>query len=78
MIPRFWTSQSDTSGTSRLETTTTTVIREERRLDRSSLMWSRTTPFPWHFYKQDLRKLNVQSVRFAADAVRLLNGARFS
>ena len=39
---------------------------------------TRPTPFPWHFYKQDLRKLNVQSVRFAADALRLLNGARLS
>ena len=29
-------------------------------------------------YKQDLWKLNLQTVRFAADAMRMLNGARLS
>ena len=33
---------------------------------------------PWHIYKQDLMKLNLQTVRFAADAIRMLNGARLS
>ena len=66
----------DTSGTSRSETTKTS--REERRPDRSSLMWSRLIPSPWHVYKQDLMRLNLQTVKFAADAVRMLNGARLS
>ena len=35
-------------------------------------------PSPWHVYKQDLRKLNLQTVSFAADAIRMLNGARLS
>ena len=64
------------SGTSRLETTSSS--REERRPDRSSLMWSRPIPSPWHVYKQDLMKLNLQTVKFAADAIRMLNGARLS
>ena len=34
--------------------------------------------FTWHIYKQDLMKLNLQTVRFAADAIRMLNGARLS
>ena len=69
-------STTDTSGTSRSETTST--IREERRPDRSSLMWSRPITSPWHVYKQDLMKLNIQTVRFAADVIRMLNGARLS
>ena len=47
-----------TSGSSRSETTSTS--REERRPDRSCLMWPRTIPSPWHVYKQDLMKLNLQ------------------
>ena len=66
------TSRSDT----RSETTRTS--REERRPNRSSLMWSRPIPSPWHIYKDDLMKLNLQTVSFAADAVRMLNGARLS
>ena len=69
--------QTDTtSGTSRSETTT--VSREERRPDRSFLMWSRPIPSPWHIYKHDLMKLNLQLVSFAAGAMRMLNGARLS
>ena len=64
------TSRSDT----RLETTRTS--REERRPNRSSLMWSRPIPSPWHTYNDDLMKLNLQTVSFAADAMRMLNGAR--
>ena len=66
-----------TSGTSRSETTMSTS-REERRPGRNSLMWSIPIQSPWHVYKQGLMKLNLQTVRFAADAMRLLNGARLS
>ena len=66
------TSRSDT----RSETTRTS--REERRPNRSSLMWSRPIPSPWHIYKDDLMKLNLQTVSFAADAKKMLNGARLS
>ena len=72
---------AETTSTSRLETRseTTSTSREERRPDRSSLMWSRRPiPSPWHIYKQDLIKLNLQTVRFAADAMRMFNGARLS
>ena len=41
-------------------------------------MWSRPIPSPWHRYKEDLMKLNLQTVSFAADAMRMLNGARLS
>ena len=41
-------------------------------------MWSRPIPSPWHVYKQDLMNLNLQTVRFAPDAMRMLNGARLS
>ena len=66
--------------TSRSETRseTTSTSREERRPDRSSLMWLRPIPSPWHIYKQDLMKMRFQTVRFAADAIRMLNGARLS
>ena len=66
------TSRSDT----RSETTSNS--REERRPDRGSLMWSRPIPSPWHRYKDDLMKPNVQTVSFAADAMRMLIGARLS
>ena len=39
---------------------------------------SRPIPSPWHIYKQDLIKLNLQTVRLAADAMRLPNGTRLS
>ena len=55
------------------------IEHELRAMDQaSSLMWSRLIPSPWHIYKQDLMKLNLQTVRFAADAMRMLNGARLS
>ena len=41
-------------------------------------MWSRRIPSPWHVYKQDLMNLNLQTVRFAADSIRMLNRARLS
>ena len=41
-------------------------------------MWSRPIPSPWHIYKQDLMNLNLQTMRFAADDMRMLNGARLS
>ena len=66
------TSRSD----KRSETTSTS--REERRPSRSSLIWSRPIPSPWLIYKDDLMKLNIQTVSFAADAMRMLNGARLS
>ena len=66
------TSKSDT----RSETTSTS--REERRPNRSSLMWSRPIPSPWHIYKDDLMKLNLHMVSFAEDAMKMLNGARLS
>ena len=65
----------ETTSTSRSDTRseTTSISREERRPDRSSLI-----PSPWHIYKDDLMKLNLQTVSFAADAMRMLNGARLS
>ena len=41
-------------------------------------MWSRPIPSTWLINKQDPMKLNLQTVRFAADAMRILNGARLS
>ena len=41
-------------------------------------MWSRPIPSTWHIYKDDLMKLNLQTVSFAADAMRMLNVARLS
>ena len=69
-----------TTSTSRSETTTTTTTasREERCPDRSSLIWSRPIFSSWHTYKQNLMKLNLQSIRIAANAMRLLNAARLS
>ena len=71
---------SETTSNSRSETRseTTSTSQEERRPDRSSLMWSRPIPSPWHIYKQALMKLNLQTVMFAADAMRMLNGTRLS
>ena len=66
------TSRSDT----RSETTSTS--REERRPGRGSLMWSRPIPSPWHVYKDELMKLDLQRVSFIEDARRMLNGARLS
>ena len=66
------TSRSDT----RSEMTSTS--REERRPSRGSLMWSRPIPSPWHVYKDELMKLDLQRVSFIEDARRMLNGARLS
>ena len=73
-------STAETTSTSRSETRSeiTSTSREERRPDRSSLMWTRPIPSPWHKYKQNLMNLNLQTVRFAADAMWTLNGARLS
>ena len=73
-------SKAETTSTSRSDTRseTTSNSREERRSNRSSLMWSRPIPSPWHLYKDDLMKLNLQTVSFAADAMRMLNRARLS
>ena len=73
-------STAETTSTSRSDTRseTTSTSREERRPNRTSLMWSRPIPSPWHIYKDDLMKLNLQTVSFAADAMRMLNGARLS
>ena len=72
--------REETSSTSRSDTRseTTRTSREERRPNRSSLMWSRPIPSPWHIYKDDLMKPNLQTGSFAADAMRMLNGARLS
>ena len=66
------TSRSDT----RSETTSTS--REERRPSRGSLMWSRPIQSPWHIYKDELMKLDLQRVSFIEDARRMLNGATLS
>ena len=39
-------------------------------------MWSRPIPSPWHVYKDELMKLNLQRVSFIEDARWMLNGAR--
>ena len=70
------TSRSDTRSDTRSETTSTS--REERRLSRGSLMWSRPMPSPWHIYKDELMKLDLQRVSFIEDARRMLNGATLS
>ena len=70
----------ETAGTSRSDTRseTTNIIREERRPSRGSLMWSRPIPSPWHIYKDELRKLDLQRVSFIEDARRMLDGAMLS
>ena len=70
----------ETTSSSRSDTRseTTSTSREERRPKRSSLIWSTPIPSPWHIYKDDLVKLNLQTVSFAADTMRMLNGARLS
>ena len=70
----------ETAGTSRSDTRseTTSTSREERRPGRGSLMWSRPIPSPWHVYKDELMKLDLQSVSFIEDARRMLNGATLS
>ena len=70
----------ETAGTSRSDTRseTTSTSREERRPSRGSLMWSRPIPSPWHIYKDELMKLDLQRVSFIEDARRMLNGAMLS
>ena len=70
------TSRSDTRSDTRSETTSTS--REERRPSRGLLMWSRPIPSPWHIYKDELMKLDLQRVSFIEDARRMLNGATLS
>ena len=70
------TSRSVTRSDTRSETTSTS--REERRPGRGSLMWSRPIPSPWHVYKDELMKLDLQRVSFIEDARRMLNGATLS
>ena len=41
-------------------------------------MWSRPIPSPWHIYKDELMKLDLQRVSFIEDARRMLNGATLS
>ena len=70
----------ETASTSRSDTRseTTNTSREERRPGRGSLMRSRPIPSPWHVYKDELMKLDLQRVSFIEDARRMLNGARLS
>ena len=70
----------ETAVTSRSDTRseTTSASREERRPSRGSLMWSRPIPSPWHIYKDELMKLDLQRVSFIEDARRMLNGATLS
>ena len=69
----------ETAGTSGSDTRseTTSTSREERP-SRGSLMWSRPVPSPWHIYKDELMKLDLQRVSFIEDARRMLNGATLS
>ena len=69
----------EVAGTSRSDTRseTTSTSREERP-SRGSLMWSRSIPSPWHIYKDELMKLDLQRVSFIEDARRMLNGATLS
>ena len=70
----------ETASTSRSDTRseTTSTSREERRPSRGSLMWSRPIPSPWHIYKDELMKLDLQRVSFIEDARRMLNEATLS
>ena len=69
----------EVAGTSRSDTRseTTSTSREERP-SRGSLLWSRSIPSPWHIYKDELMKLDLQRVSFIEDARRMLNGATLS
>ena len=69
----------EVAGTYRSDTRseTTSTSREERP-SRGSLMWSRSIPSPWHIYKEELMKLDLQRVSFIEDARRMLNGATLS
>ena len=71
---------AETTSTSRSDTRSekTSTSRGERRPDMSSFMWLRRIPSLWHIYKYDLMQLNLQTLSFAADAMRMLNGASLS
>ena len=68
----------EATGTSRSDTRseTTSTSREERRPGRGSLMWPRPIPSPWHVYKDELMKLDLQRVSLIEEARRMLNGRR--
>ena len=67
------------AGTSRSDTRSeTTSSSREERPNRGSLLWSRPMPSPWHIYKEELMKLDLQKVSFIEDARRMLNGATLS
>ena len=69
----------EVAGTSRSDTRSeTTSISREERPSRGSLLWSRSVPSPWHIYKDELMKLDLQRVSFIEDARRMLNGATLS
>ena len=70
----------ETTSTSRSDTRseTTNTSREERRPGRGSLMWSRPIPSPWHVYKDELMKLDLQRESFIEEVRRMLNGATLS
>ena len=70
----------ETTSTSRSDTRseTTSTSREERRPGSDSLMWSRPIPSPWHVYKEELMKLDLQRISFIEDARRMQNGATLS
>ena len=69
----------EVAGTSRSDTRSeTTSISREERPSRGSLLWSRPIPSPWHIYKDELMKLDLQRVSFIEDARRMLNGATLS
>ena len=67
------------AGTPRSDTRSeTTSSSREERPNRGSLLWSRPMPSPWHIYKEELMKLDLQKVSFIEDARRMLNGATLS
>ena len=72
------TAQTTSASRSETRSETMSTSRVERRPNRSSLMWSRPISSPWHMYKDDLMKLNLQTVSFTADAMRNVNGASLS
>ena len=51
---------------------------ERKDVQTGALLWPRPIPSPLYMYKEDLMKLNLQTVSFAADAMRMLNGAKLS
>ena len=72
------TAETTSNSGSDTRSKTTSTSREERRPNRSTLMWvfEANTFSMAHTHKDDLMKLNLQTVSFAADAMRMLSGAR--